>query len=46
MTAKRPTAAKTIDGYIAAFAPEVRKILEKIRRTIRKVAPDAQETIS
>jgi uncharacterized protein YdhG (YjbR/CyaY superfamily) len=46
MTAKRPTAAKTIDEYIAAFAPEVRKILEKIRQTIRKVAPDAQETIS
>jgi uncharacterized protein YdhG (YjbR/CyaY superfamily) len=40
------SAAKTIDEYIASFSPEVRKILEKIRRTIRKVAPEAQETIS
>jgi uncharacterized protein YdhG (YjbR/CyaY superfamily) len=40
------TTPQTIDEYIAAFAPEVRRILEKIRRTIRKVAPEAQETIS
>jgi uncharacterized protein YdhG (YjbR/CyaY superfamily) len=37
---------KTIDEYIAAFSPEVQKILHKIRLTIRRVAPDAQETIS
>jgi uncharacterized protein YdhG (YjbR/CyaY superfamily) len=36
----------TIDAYIAAFPPEVREILEKIRLTIRKAAPDADETIS
>ena|SRR5258708_27755091 len=36
----------TIDAYIAAFGPEVREILEKIRSTIRKAAPDAEETIS
>jgi uncharacterized protein YdhG (YjbR/CyaY superfamily) len=35
-----------IDEYIAAFSPEVREILEKIRLTIRKAAPGAQETIS
>ena len=38
--------SKSIDAYIAAFPPEVRAILERIRRTIREAAPDAQETIS
>jgi uncharacterized protein YdhG (YjbR/CyaY superfamily) len=36
----------TIDEYIAAAAPEVREILEKIRRTIRAAAPEAEEVIS
>lgn len=36
----------TIDAYIAGFPAEVRDILEKIRLTIRKAAPDADETIS
>ncbi len=40
------TAPKTIDDYIKTFSPEVREILEKIRRTIRKAAPEAEETIS
>jgi uncharacterized protein YdhG (YjbR/CyaY superfamily) len=40
-----PTAPQTIDDYIAGFPPEVQAILEKIRRTIRKAAPDAEETI-
>jgi uncharacterized protein YdhG (YjbR/CyaY superfamily) len=40
------TAPTTIDEYIAAFSPEVRSILEKIRVTIKKAAPDAKETIS
>jgi hypothetical protein len=35
------TAPKSIDDYIAVFSPEVRPILEKIRVTIRKAAPDA-----
>ena len=35
-----------IDDYIAGFAPEIRSILEKIRATIKKAAPDAVETIS
>jgi uncharacterized protein YdhG (YjbR/CyaY superfamily) len=39
-------APKTIDAYIAAFSPEVRAILERIRLTIRQAAPGAQETIS
>jgi uncharacterized protein YdhG (YjbR/CyaY superfamily) len=37
---------KNIDEYIASFSPETRAILEKIRLTIRKAAPGAQETIS
>ncbi len=41
-----PTAPKTIDEYIADFPPDVQEILEKIRQTIRKAAPDAEETIS
>ena len=40
------TAPKTIDEYIAGFPPDVQKILEKIRTTIKKAAPDAEETIS
>jgi uncharacterized protein YdhG (YjbR/CyaY superfamily) len=36
----------TIDDYIAAFPPEVQSILEKIRVTIQKAVPDAEETIS
>jgi len=36
----------TMDAYIASFPKEVRSILEKIRQTIRKAAPDAVEAIS
>jgi uncharacterized protein YdhG (YjbR/CyaY superfamily) len=35
-----------IDEYIAGFPTDVQAILQKIRVTIRKAAPDAQETIS
>lgn len=37
--------AKEIDKYIAGFPEDVQKILEKIRGTIRKAAPEAEETI-
>lgn len=37
---------KTIDEYIAGFPDNVQKLLEKVRQTIRKAAPDATETIS
>jgi uncharacterized protein YdhG (YjbR/CyaY superfamily) len=40
------TAPASIDEYIAGFPPDVREILEQIRRTIREAAPDAEETIS
>jgi uncharacterized protein YdhG (YjbR/CyaY superfamily) len=39
------TAPKTLDEYIEAFPNDVQEILEKIRRTIKKASPDAQETI-
>jgi uncharacterized protein YdhG (YjbR/CyaY superfamily) len=36
---------KSIDEYIAIFPKDVQEVLEKIRMTIRKAAPGAQETI-
>ncbi len=45
MEKARPAAA-TIDEYIAGFTPEVQEILRNIRKTVRKVAPDAEEVIS
>jgi len=42
----RKTRFENIDEYISARPPSVRKTLERIRRVIRKAAPDAQETIS
>ena len=38
--------AETIDEYIAGFPEEIREILERIRDTIREVAPEAEESIS
>ena len=35
-----------IDEYIADFPPEKRAVLERIRRTIRAAASDAEEAIS
>ena len=40
------TRFENIDEYISARPQSVRKILERIRRVIRKAAPGAQETIS
>jgi uncharacterized protein YdhG (YjbR/CyaY superfamily) len=45
MKTKR-SAPKNIDEYIACFPKDVQAILEKIRATIRKAAPDAEEKIS
>jgi uncharacterized protein YdhG (YjbR/CyaY superfamily) len=41
-----PTIPRNIDEYIAAFPPEIQTILEEVRSTIRKAAPDAEEKIS
>jgi uncharacterized protein YdhG (YjbR/CyaY superfamily) len=45
MKTKR-TAPRNIDDYIAGFPRDMQAILEKIRMTIRKAAPAAEETIS
>jgi uncharacterized protein YdhG (YjbR/CyaY superfamily) len=45
MQAGRAT-PKNIDEYVAAFSPDVQAILQKIRLTIRKAAPGAEEIIS
>jgi len=39
------TTPKDINEYIAGFPNDVQQILKKIRMTIRKAAPDAEETI-
>lgn len=38
-------APQDIDEYIAGFPKDVQEILEEIRMTIRRAAPDAEETI-
>lgn len=38
-------APKNIDEYIAGFPKDVQSILERIRKTIEKAAPDAEEAI-
>lgn len=42
----KQTAPKNMDEYIAGFPNDVQATLEKIRATIRKAAPGAEETIS
>lgn len=37
--------AADIDAYIAPFPPDVRKLLERVRKEIRKAAPGAEEAI-
>jgi uncharacterized protein YdhG (YjbR/CyaY superfamily) len=41
--ARRP---KSIDEYLAGVSPSQRAALEKLRKTIRAVAPEAEECIS
>jgi uncharacterized protein YdhG (YjbR/CyaY superfamily) len=43
METKKPS---NIDEYIGAFPNDVQEILEKVRATIQKSAPDATEKIS
>ncbi|HMF62313.1 MAG TPA: DUF1801 domain-containing protein [Vicinamibacterales bacterium] len=44
-TAKSPPPGN-IDEYIAGFPSDVRSVLERVRRTIRRAVPGAEETIS
>lgn len=45
MPANSP-ASRSIDEYIAGFPMEVQAILQKIRATIKRAVPAAEETIS
>jgi uncharacterized protein YdhG (YjbR/CyaY superfamily) len=38
--------AQTIDGYLSALSDEQRKALEKLRKSIKAAAPEAEECIS
>jgi uncharacterized protein YdhG (YjbR/CyaY superfamily) len=40
------SAPRNIDEYIGMFPPEVQVILETIRSTVKRAAPEAEETIS
>lgn len=46
MDAARSKKPQTIDEYIAAFPPDVQKILKKVRKIVRGAAPGAEEAIS
>lgn len=37
--------SKNINDYLSRFPAEIQKVLEQIRRTVKKAAPDAEETI-
>lgn len=43
-TGRKPP--ETVDDYIAKQPPKVRAILGRLRRIVRRVAPDARESIS
>ena len=38
--------AKTIDEYIADYPKDIQKLLQQVRATIKKAAPEAEEKIS
>lgn len=40
------TSSKNIDEYIADFPLDIQEILKKVRATIKKAAPDAEEIIN
>jgi uncharacterized protein YdhG (YjbR/CyaY superfamily) len=40
------TAPQSVDEYIAAFPPDVQKVLARIRQVVRRAAPGAREVIS
>jgi uncharacterized protein YdhG (YjbR/CyaY superfamily) len=45
-TMKSAATPTTVDEYISAFPADIQKVLQKVRETIRKVAPTARERIS
>ncbi|HEU4471239.1 MAG TPA: DUF1801 domain-containing protein [Flavisolibacter sp.] len=45
MNTKGKSVPKDHEAYIAGFPPDIRKILEAVRATVREAAPGAEETI-
>ena len=45
MTTASKSAGRSIDSYFAGFPPDIEAVLNRIRDTIRSVAPDATESI-
>jgi uncharacterized protein YdhG (YjbR/CyaY superfamily) len=41
-----PEKFASVDDYIRSFPDDVRVVLEKVRKTIRKAVPNGEETIS
>lgn len=41
-----PTAPTTVDAYMAALPPNVRRMLQRVRKAALAAAPEAQEVIS
>ncbi|MBO9728436.1 MAG: DUF1801 domain-containing protein [Chitinophaga sp.] len=39
------TNATTVDEYIAGFPPDIQQVLEEVRNTVKKAAPQATEGI-
>jgi uncharacterized protein YdhG (YjbR/CyaY superfamily) len=46
MAKKSVTTARDVDAYLARLPEESRSALEKLRRTIKSIVPDATEVIS
>ncbi len=46
MAPPRTAPPKTVDEYLARVPPEFRATLQRLRRTIKAAAPDAEEVIS
>src|SRR3989442_15027681 len=46
MTPLSARTPKTVDEYLAAVEPKFRALLQRLRRTIKAAAPDAEEVIS
>ena len=46
MTSRPAPAPNTVDAYLARVPPKFRATLQRLRRTIKAAAPDAEEVIS
>lgn len=46
MVSRGGPAARTVDEYLARVLPKFRTALQRLRRTIKAAAPDAEEVIS